>query len=698
MYSDNFTNTFQASVTGPAADIFNKMLNGSRRYNESLKAFALTLAFYSPRAYNYVRKTFNNSLPHLGTLSTWYKSVNGNPGFSNEALNAIKVKQNETPHPLLCNLVMDEMSIRRQIEWTGSKFTGYVDVGTNLQGDVLPEAKEVLVFMIVCLNGSWKVPVGYFLLDGLSANEKANLVNRCLSFVHDTGVEVTSLTFDGAPANLSMANKLGADFSNPLNLKTSFKHPQTNSEVYIYLDACHMVKLVRNCFASQDGLRDSEKRDIKWAYISELVKIQQTEGLHAATKVRLRHLQWEREKMKVRLATQTISKSVSDAITFLREDLNHPNFINSRGTTEFLLKFNNLFDTLNSRNKFNKYSYKRPMSPQNADHFLEFFSEMEEYIQGLTINGRPILNSPRKTGFLGFLICIASLKKMYFNLVQERNVLKYILTYKISQDHLELFFGAIRSRGGYNNNPTARQFEAAFKRLLVHSQISGPDTGNAANLENITILTGGYSNRVTATENGQSFEETNEYASFLQNINEEIQNDFLGSDAWDLTLYSQDVVAYIAGYVVKSLKKCVSCSTCLFLLESNTSVSQLLERKRYGNLIRGSPLVIETCRTAERFFRFFHTTTNIFNKNIKNLYEILILKTLPTLPTSIWDHFEDHMYVDEILNDHHIQLVKLILKNYFKIRIYYETVKNLDKTRKNRIRSLNTKLVLFKNE
>ncbi|CAB4002143.1 DNA transposase THAP9 [Paramuricea clavata] len=51
--------------------------------------------------------------------------------------------------------------------------------------------------------------------------------------------------------------------------------------------------------------------------------------------------------------------------------------------------------------------------------------------------------------------------------------MNYILTYKFSQDHLELFFGAIRSSGGFNNNPTAEQFTAAYKRLLLRSSIQG---------------------------------------------------------------------------------------------------------------------------------------------------------------------------------------------------------------------------------
>lgn len=65
---------------------------------------------------------------------------------------------------------MDEMPIRHQVEWTGQKFCGYVDIGTGIDEDTLPEAKEALVSMLLAINGSWKVPVGYFLLDSLFQN------------------------------------------------------------------------------------------------------------------------------------------------------------------------------------------------------------------------------------------------------------------------------------------------------------------------------------------------------------------------------------------------------------------------------------------------------------------------------------------------------------------------------------------------
>jgi len=36
----------------------------------------------------------------------------------------------------------------------------------------------------------------------------------------------------------------------------------------------------------------------------------------------------------------------------------------------------------------------------------------------------------------------------------------FLLTYKLSQEYLEIFFAAIRSKEDFNNNPTAAQLEA----------------------------------------------------------------------------------------------------------------------------------------------------------------------------------------------------------------------------------------------
>ena len=94
----------------------------------------------------------------------------------------------------------------------------------------------------------------------------------------------------------------------------------------------------------------------------------------------------------------------------------------------------------------------------------------------------------RKTGFIGFLVAIRNTQNLFASLVERNEApLKYMLTYKFSQDHLELFFGAVRSAGGFNNNPTTQQFTAAYKRLLMRSNIQGGN-GNCQRQDITDIL------------------------------------------------------------------------------------------------------------------------------------------------------------------------------------------------------------------
>jgi len=55
------------------------------------------------------------------------------------------------------------------------------------------EATEALVFLIVALNSHWKIPVGYFLIHGLTAEEKANVLKTIICNIYDTGAIIKTL-------------------------------------------------------------------------------------------------------------------------------------------------------------------------------------------------------------------------------------------------------------------------------------------------------------------------------------------------------------------------------------------------------------------------------------------------------------------------------------------------------------------------
>lgn len=80
-----------------------------------------------------------------------------------------------------------------------------------------------------------------------------------------------------------------------------------------------------------------------------------------------------------------------------------------------------------------------------------------------------------------------SLKSLYSRI--KNHGLEFLLTYKFSQDHLKLFFDKIRSLSGRNNHPTARQFKAAYKLLLIHNELADVARGNCIPLEDIKIST-----------------------------------------------------------------------------------------------------------------------------------------------------------------------------------------------------------------
>lgn len=80
-------------------EIFNRMVKntGTKNFNHDkyppeLRAFAITLHFYSPKAYTYVRNKFNLALPHPRVIRSWYSTVNAYSGFSQEAFRSLTLK------------------------------------------------------------------------------------------------------------------------------------------------------------------------------------------------------------------------------------------------------------------------------------------------------------------------------------------------------------------------------------------------------------------------------------------------------------------------------------------------------------------------------------------------------------------------------------------------------------------------------
>ncbi|KAB0803775.1 hypothetical protein PPYR_00745, partial [Photinus pyralis] len=130
------------------------------------------------------------------------------------------------------------------------------------------------------------------------------------------------------------------------------------------------------------------------------------------------------------------------------------------------------FDMLNSRNPYGR-GFKAPIRPQSLKYYEEIFNTTKDYLKSLKVNNISLLHHQRKTFAVGFILTmegIVGLAKDLFNLNKEP--FSYFLTYKCSQDHLELFFSCIRSRGGWNNNPNSQQLKWALRQLIFRNSIT----------------------------------------------------------------------------------------------------------------------------------------------------------------------------------------------------------------------------------
>jgi hypothetical protein len=318
---------------------------------------------------------------------------------------------------------------------------------------------------------------------------------------------------------------------------------------FVILDACHMIKLVRNALREWLYFVNEDGKNICWQFFDDLVSLQEEKGLHLANKIRRRHINFQGEKMKVKLAVQTFSSGVADAFEYCCKDLQLQNFEDADETISFCRIFDKIFDLLNSRNSLTKNPYKKPISGYNINFIKQFFNQAKEYI--LTLKGPDgvkLIEGKRKTGFLGLIIDMSSVINFVEKYVIKEKCLIYLLTYKLSQDHIEMFFCAIRSKGGFNNNPTATQFEAAYKRLLTHAEITTSASANCLPQDDTQILYVSSNSPKIIFENNDMDSITFNDDPFENEGDDEIIMDTSNN-------YIADVVDYLCGFVVKKLKK-----------------------------------------------------------------------------------------------------------------------------------------------
>ena len=493
-----------------------------------------------------------------------------------------------------------------------------------------------------------------------------------------------TLTCDGPPVNIAMLRALGATVESDKIIDSQLGL-ETEYPAYAVEDICHMVKLIRNSWGAFKKIKNLQGQVIDWTYVARLHELQDSEQLHLGNKLTLAHINWQDQKMKTRLAVQTISHRNATAIDFARNVLKLPQFKNSEATTEFMRMIDSAFDVMNSKSKFG-LGLKAAMSLENEAEWRDVFLTVSQYLSTLTdMNGIPIIETSKKTGFLGFIVGMNTFSSL-FDVYVKTGVIDYLTTFKFSQDHLEQTFAAYRGSLGCNTNPAPTQFKATFRKLMVGGTSRVYSRSNALQEDGTVLLDIFRSNKEIQKYVENTFEVEDEFETF--EAEEECTME-----------YRNCVVEYISGFALKKVLKKDNCSTCEEDLTEKTKSDKLQlvhfkdtkQDSKDAGLIYPSQECVKACLLAERHIREMRKQEGFLTTS-KLLVKIRV-KTMTTIVTQY-----PALLKSNRCSCSQYEVFKNIVSVYINLRLKYISKCLNEDVKIRRKRSKLTKLICFSHQ
>ncbi|KAK0144600.1 DNA transposase THAP9 [Merluccius polli] len=296
---------------------------------------------------------------------------------------------------------------------------------------------------------------------------------------------------------------------------------------------------------------------------------------------------------------------------------------------------------------------------------------------------------------LGFVINIDTLMSMVPVLLEGQ---RYVLTYRFSQDHLELLFNSIRASGGWNNNPNARQFKYVFRKLMARCGVVSR-RGN-----------------VTAQDDTESLTATIDTSTSLSAVDvfsaaggEDLPSPFadipaLVHDHSYLPVRFNGLVdnalVYISGFVVRRALKKLSCDVCRASLVTDAASAikdqsyHLLSLKNNGGLVIPSEGTVRVVRAAEWVIR--QASASCRQSRPIKLLEIMYIVRKRIGSEDVFElgeHISDTQYG---IDSHHHMLLALVVSLFFKLRLHHIAKMTTLSLQRNNMRQKLNKTVLFK--
>lgn len=274
----------------------------------------------------------------------------------------------------------------------------------------------------------------------------------------------------------------------------------------------------------------------------------------------------------------------------------------------------------------------------------------------------------------------------------KRKLMDKISTHRMSQDHLEMYFGKIRSMNGFNNNPTCEQFNSAVRKLLASNSILISKYANCSDL-GLTMDQTPYSNIGSVSSRRQktsSTSVTNEYfeegdvesllqqLAVIQELSLEASKDNI--DMEDFT------VAHIAGIIETKIinSSRFKCDHCKTLLANDAKIQSAFQQNTMRKPCQNT---FEICKATNHFVKL---------ELLKGQFTLDSIKFATRSSLDLEHLYEDADFSEDCLNNK-LFLIDYIISLYLQIKGTYLAKSVNEKENQINMRQKLSKLILFKN-
>lgn len=224
---------------------------------------------------------------------------------------------------------------------------------------------------------------------------------------------------------------------------------------------------------------------------------------------------------------------------------------------------------------------------------------------------------------------------------------------------------------GCNDNPSARQFESAWRKLLGQHQITASESANCINndIPFLSVLNASSRKVASNIKNSDIFEDESEN----NNIDYEDEFNYLdvAEDPYFSIItddtHSHDLEQHTASYIAAVIEKCImerrwyapiNCKKCLLVFaEDETVDDEFVKLKmKSSKLLAPARSTVEICKATENAMKKYNYEPGKYNYMQNNVLANVNFEEMYWM-----SNFDSHQETQ-----HKIRLIKLIIEMYIK--------------------------------